>query len=92
MFTVWNKTKEVFNRLINKVKQICPIEFVDGVKKFYTWATAQLGGLLIFTEVAYSYLPMIHAYVSEGVAGALGTIIILLRVMQLKEAPRNRRR
>jgi len=86
---MFKKIKEWVKKSLDKY---CPIELVDGVKKFYTWATTQLGGLLIFTEVAYSYLPMIHTYVSEGVAGTLGTIIILLRVMQLKEAPSNRRR
>lgn len=64
---MFRKIKEWVKKELDKY---CPIEFVSGVKKFYTWATAQLGGLLIFTEVAYSYLPMIHAYVSEGVAGA----------------------
>jgi len=84
--------KTVYNKMVNKVKQICPIEFVENVKQFWKWASSQLGMLLIFTEVAYSYLPMIHAYISEGAAGFLGSLIIVLRVLRLKEAPSNRRR
>lgn len=89
--TVWNKIKEVLNALVNRVKQICPIEFVEDVKKAWQWASIQLAGIMVFADVLYQYIPFIHQYVSEGVGSTIGGLLIVLRVLQLKEAPRNNR-
>lgn len=83
-----NRVKEWIK---NKLDKYCPIELVDRAKEFYKWATTQVGVLLIFTDILYSYIPFIHVYISEGVSAILGSVIIILRVTQLKEAPVRRR-